>query len=260
MRPNPMRERWQAGDAALGGWLGIPSTVSAQMMATSDLDYACIDQQHGAVDYSNAVPMLQAIELGSATPIARVPWNEPGIIGKTLDAGAMGVIVPMVNSAAEAEAVVRSCRYAPAGTRSFGPTRVALSHADYFAGANDEVAVIPMIETTEAVDSLDEILSVPGIDAIYVGPADLSLTLGLPPGNNDDEPAFVEALETIVAGCRRHGIVAGIHASAALTERRLEMGFRMITVTGDTVGLRRVLAEDAATARGSRATGGDAIY
>jgi 4-hydroxy-2-oxoheptanedioate aldolase len=205
--------------------------------------------------------MAQAVLLGGGTPIARVPWNEPGIIGKMLDAGIQGVIVPMVNTVAEAQALVRAARYAPAGSRSFGPVLAGMRQANYINWATDGVAVIPMIETVEAVSNLDDILAVPGIDAVYVGPADLSVSLGLPPGNNDDRTEFTEALETIVKGCQNAGVVPGIHASAALVERRLEQGFRMITVTSDMLALRGGLAADLATARGAKPAGrSGAIY
>ncbi|MXW88945.1 MAG: aldolase [Acidimicrobiaceae bacterium] len=246
-----MRERWAAGEAALGGWLAIPSSFSAEIVARCDLDYVCVDTQHGLVDYSDSWPMLQAVNLGSATPLVRVPWNEPGIIGKSLDAGARGIIVPMVNTRAQAEAAVAACRYAPEGGRSYGPARVVRQEgSDYYAHANADVAVIPMIETVEALTNLDDILSVPGVDAAYVGPSDLSVSLGLSPGNNDGEAAFDEALAAIAAGCVRHGVIAGCHTVSELCPRRVEQGFRMITVTSDTTALARALEDELRRARG----------
>jgi 4-hydroxy-2-oxoheptanedioate aldolase len=258
---NTMKAAWQAGRPTLGAWCTIGDSFVAEMVGRAGFDYVCVDNQHGVADYSTTLPMLQAIDLGGSTPVVRVPWNEPGIIGKMLDAGSMGVIVPMVNSVEEAEAVVRACRYSPVGTRSFGPVRASVRSDDYYSRANDEVAVIPMIETVQAIDALDDILSVPGIDAVYVGPADLSITLGLPPGNNDDAPAFRDALETIVAACKRHGVVAGIHATVALAERRVEMGFSMITVTSDVVAMRAGLADATAVISGvGSSVDPDAIY
>jgi 4-hydroxy-2-oxoheptanedioate aldolase len=249
-----LRERWAAGHDTLGGWLSIPSSVSAEAAARTGVDYVCVDTQHGAVEYQPAVAMLQAIELGGSCPIVRVPWNEPGIIGKMLDAGADGVVVPMVNTRAEAEAVVAACRYAPSGSRSYGPTVAGMRHSPYHDWAADHVAVIPMIETVQALANLDDIMSTPGVDAIYVGPADLSLGLGLPPGNNDDHAEFSDALAAIVDGCRRHGVVPGIHASGALAPRRLEQGFRMITVASDLLSMRTHMGTELATARGGQAT------
>ncbi|MDX2379768.1 MAG: aldolase/citrate lyase family protein [Acidimicrobiia bacterium] len=258
----PIRTRWRDGEATLGGWLSIPSPVSAEITARAGFDYVCVDTQHGAIEYSDAVPIIQAILLGGSSPIARVPWNEPGIIGKMLDAGAHGVIVPMVNSVAEAEAVVQSCRYAPVGSRSFGPGLAAPRlDSSYVEWAQENIAVIPMIETVQAVEALDDILAVDGIDAVYVGPADLSLTLGLPPGNNDDATSFTDALEAVVSACAKAGVVAGIHSTGSLTQRRLAAGFRMVTVTSDGVALRRGLADEAERARHAPdAPSGDALY
>jgi 4-hydroxy-2-oxoheptanedioate aldolase len=261
-----LRERWRNGDTTLGGWLATPSVVMAEATARAGFDYVCIDTQHGAIEYSDAVGLIQSVLLGEASPIVRVPWNEPGIIGKMLDAGAHGVIVPMVNSAEEARAVVRACRYAPAGSRSFGPSVAGLRSDDYPAWAADNVAVIPMIETREAVEQIDEILAVPGIDAVYVGPADLSLTLGLPPGNNDDSPAFAEAYTTILDACARADVVAGCHANGELTPARTAAGFRMVTVTTDLVAAKIGYRSELERARASVGSdddpdgGADSLY
>jgi 4-hydroxy-2-oxoheptanedioate aldolase len=250
-----LREKWAAGDETLGLWLSIPSAVTAELAARQPVDYVCIDTQHGVIDYSSSAAMLQAIELAGGCPIVRVPWNEPGIIGKTLDAGAHGVIVPMVNDREQAEAVVRAVRYAPQGSRSWGPVMAGMRHADHRAWAAEHVAAIPMIETAEAISNLDDILATPGIDAIYVGPADLSISLGLDPYGNDGNPVFDDALATIVDGCRRHGVVPGIHATGPLTPTRREQGFRMITVTSDALGMRAGFAAELAAARDADAAG-----
>lgn len=245
-----LRQRWADGERVIGGWLSIPATLSAEVMARAGFDYVCVDTQHGAVEYQAAVELIRAIEHGGSTPIVRVPWNEPGIIGKMLDAGAEGIIVPMVNTVAEAEAAVRACRYAPNGSRSFGPTVARIRRDDYVAWAEEHVAVIPMIETREAVENLPAILEVPGIDAVYVGPADLSLTLGLPPGNNDGESAFDEAYATIVAHCADAGVVPGCHASGALTPTRFAQGFRMVTASSDQLAMAAGAAAELDAARG----------
>lgn len=250
MRANAVKARWRAGETALGAWLSLPSALSAEIMAREAFDYVCIDMQHGGIDYQAALGMIQAIDAAGGTPFARVPWNEPGVIMKLLDAGALGVVVPMVNSVAEAEAAVAACRYHPAGARSFGPLRAGMVHGpDYFARANDEVACIPMIETERALDSLDAILAVPGIDAVYVGPADLSITLGLPPGM-DNGGRFEEARQAIAAACARHGVVAGIHASAALAAKHTAAGYRMVTISSDQGGMRAAARADLERARG----------
>lgn len=257
-----LRDVWREGGSALGGWLSIPSTVSAEAVARAGFDYVCVDLQHGAIGYTDVVPMFQAVIAGGGRPIARAPWNEPGIIGKLLDAGAEAIVVPMVNTAEQAQAAVSACRYPPAGARSHGPTVVAPRHGDrYRAWTVDHVACIPMVETAEALTNLDEILAVPGVDAVYVGPADLSISLGLPPGNNDDDERFATALEQIVAGCGAAGVVAGIHATGALTPRRLAAGFRMVTVTSDMVALRKGISAELAEARADDAgPSGDALY
>jgi 4-hydroxy-2-oxoheptanedioate aldolase len=244
-----LRERWAAGETTLGAWLAIPSVIVAEATARTGFDYVCADLQHGALDYADSVGLFQAALAAGTTPIARVPWNEPGIIGKVLDAGAEAVVVPMVNSPEEAAAAVRAARYPPVGARSHGPTVVGPRTTRYAATANDVIAVIPMIETVEAISRLDDILAVPGVNAVYVGPADLSMSLGLEPGNNDDDAGFREALAAIVAGCRRHGVVAGIHSTGTLAPRRIEQGFAMVTVTSDIVALRLGLSAELARAR-----------
>jgi len=248
-----LREKWAAGGETLGFWLSLPSFVSAEITARQPVDYICVDLQHGVNDYLAAASMIQAIELVGGTPIARVPWNEPGIIGKVLDAGAHGVVVPMVNTREQAEAVVRSVRYAPDGSRSWGPVMAGMRHDENKSWAEAHVATIPMIETAEAIDNLDEILSVPGVDAIYVGPADLGVSLGLSPYGNDGNATFDDALKTIVDACQRHGVVPGIHATGALTPVRREQGFRMITVTSDAMAIRAGYTSELAAARGETA-------
>jgi 4-hydroxy-2-oxoheptanedioate aldolase len=234
MRQNSLRTIWAAQGAALGGWLTIPSSFSAEVMAHVGFDWICVDMQHGMIDFSQLVPMLQGISTTTATPLVRVPRNEPGIIGKCLDAGAWGVIVPMVNTRQEAEDAVAACRYAPAGIRSFGPLRARYyAGFDYFTRANAEVACIVMIETELAVGNVEDIVSVPGVDAVYVGPADLSVTLGLPPAPDQTDPRFTDALTRVVDACRRHDVIPGIAGNAATAVVRLAQGFRLVEVASD---------------------------
>jgi 4-hydroxy-2-oxoheptanedioate aldolase len=261
MRENKVKAAWRTGKIAYGGWLGIPSSFSAEVMAHQGFDYVTIDMQHGLIDYQVAVTMLQALSTTNVTPFVRVPWNEPGIIGKMLDAGAYGIIVPMVNSVAEAQAAVGACRYAPQGYRSFGPIRAAYyAGGDYAARANDEIACIPMIETTRAIAQLDDILAVPGIDAVYVGPADLSLTLGLQPRMDNTDASFEEARMTIVNACKDRAIIAGIHANAQLAPRHAKAGYQMITISSDTGSLAAGAALDMRTVRDSINPGGQPAY
>jgi len=182
MRQNRLRSIWRSGGAAVNGWLCIPSSFSAETMAHQGWDSLTIDLQHGIVDYPAMISMLQAISTTDTVPIARVPWLEPGILGKTLDAGAYGVICPMINTREDAQKLVAYTHYVPRGTRSFGPLRAQLyGGADYFQHANDTIVTFAMIETAHALDHVDDILSVEGLDAIYIGPADLSLALGCRP-------------------------------------------------------------------------------
>ncbi len=235
MRENRVRGIWRDGGAVINGWLGIPSGVSAENMAHQGWDSLTIDLQHGLVDYQSAVAMLQAISTTPTVPLARVPWLEPGIIMKMLDAGAYGVICPMINSRDEAERLIGACRYAPQGYRSFGPTRAVLyAGADYAANANDTVLAIAMIETAKALDNLDSILATPGLDGIYVGPSDLSLALGCPPRLDPTEPEVVEAIERIVEAAIRHDVPAGIHCqTTAYAKRMIELGYRLVTIWSD---------------------------
>ena len=220
-------------------------------------DYVCIDMQHGLASYTDAVAMLQALGRSTAAPVVRVPWNEPGIIGRVLDAGALGVIIPMVNSAEEAERAVAACRYTPVGTRSFGPLTAMIRHGfGYLATANEHVACIPMIETVEAVERIDEILAVPGIDAVYVGPSDLSLTMNLPPLADHDDARFRDALVSVVDACNRHSVTPGIHATPALAAARAQQGFRMITVGFDQTPVMAALRADLRSSRSAVDIGG----
>jgi 4-hydroxy-2-oxoheptanedioate aldolase len=247
-----LRQLWSEGRTAHGAWLSLRDPFLAEVAATSGYDYVCIDLQHGLADYHQATVMLHAVARTPTIPIVRVPWNEQGIIGRVLDAGALGVVIPMVNTPEEARRAVAACRYAPHGARSFGPLGANLRYgADYASTANDVVACIPMIETRQAVEGVDEILSVPGIDAVYIGPADLSLTYGLPPAVDNPGDPFDAALATVVAACERHGVVPGIHANTALAAKRRETGFRMITVANDAASAVQGLRQGAEASRSS---------
>src|SRR3954447_682900 len=189
MVPDNLRARLATNDPLLGGWISMRDPLAAEVAFRAGYDYVCIDSQHGLHSYDMIASHLHAGSGGNAFPLVRVPWNEQGFIGRMLDLGAMGVIVPMVNSAAEARAAVNACRYAPLGARSFGPAGAGTRFGgEYYSKANDTVACIPMVETVQAVEAVDEIVSVPGVDAVYVGPADLSITMGLPPGMDQDNP------------------------------------------------------------------------
>ena len=253
MRENRLRPLWKSGGAALNGWLAIANSFSAETMAHQGWDSLTVDLQHGVVDYPSMVGMLQAISTTSTVPVVRVPWLEPGILMKSLDAGAYGVICPMVNTREDAQKLVAWTHYAPRGTRSFGPVRALLyGGADYPQHANDEIVVFAMIETAQALDNLDAILSVEGLDAIYIGPSDLSLSLGCTPTLDDVEPKAADAIDHIVARAKAHGVVAGIHnGSTDAAARRVAKGFQFVTVSSDArlmaAGAQQVVAKMRAT-------------
>ena len=198
-RANRVRELWQAGKPVINSWCGIPSSFSAEVMAHPGWDLLVVDMQHGMIDYQIMVTMLQGISTTKTVPLVRVPWNDPAHIQKALDAGAYGIICPMINTRAEAEKLVDSMRYAPLGHRSSGPIRASLyGGADYHAKANDIVVAFGMIETAEAIENLDQILSVKGLDAVYVGPSDLSISHGYPPGGDKPDEWMMTALKKVL--------------------------------------------------------------
>jgi 4-hydroxy-2-oxoheptanedioate aldolase len=250
MRENPLKRLWQQDKPAFGGWLTIGNSFTAEVMAHQGLDWLVVDLQHGIIDYETAVPMLQAISTTATTPIVRVPWNEPGVLMKVLDAGAYGVIVPLVNDRAQAEAAVQACRYPPLGSRSYGPARaVYYAGADYFQRANEEVLVIAQIETVEALDNLEEIVAVPGLDAVYIGPQDLTISLGLAPEMDGEAEEYVKARRRVVEACRAAGVVPGIHSRPDTAQTRIAEGFRMVLATMDLRALVRAAREDIETAK-----------
>lgn len=235
---NGLRDVWASGRPAINGWLSVGNPFTAEIMAAQGYDSLTIDMQHGALDYAAALPMLQAMRASGVVPMARVPWLEPGIIMKMLDAGALGVICPMVNTAAEAAAFASYVRYPPLGQRSFGPTRaVYAAGAGYAAGANDAILAFAMVETAEALANVEAIAATPGLDGIYVGPVDLTLSLTggrLAPGFDREEPEIVAALQRIAAACRAAGIRAGLHCGTPdYAARAVGWGFDLTTVGGD---------------------------
>jgi 4-hydroxy-2-oxoheptanedioate aldolase len=235
MRANLIKDKMTQGQAVVNGWLTIPSSISAEVMAHAGFDSLTVDMQHGLMHYDVALTMLQAVSTTRVTPLARVPWNEPGIIMKMLDAGCYGIICPMISSREECERFVGACRYPPAGYRSYGPTRASIyGGSDYAANANDTVLTLAMIETKGAMDNLDAIMSVPGLDGIYVGPADLSQALGGPPGADWQDGPVPAALEEILATAKRHGLFAGIHnGSSSYSKAMIEKGFDFVTIASD---------------------------
>jgi 4-hydroxy-2-oxoheptanedioate aldolase len=250
--PNPIREAWAEGRSAFGLWSTIPNSFSAEVMAGAGVDYVCIDQQHGLVDYSSMVSMLPAIGAAGVAPITRVPKNDFAHIGKALDGGALGVIVPLVNNAEEAARAVAACRFPPHGIRSYGPIR-----ASSVVGSRDpedlagEVLCIVMVETRDGLEQVEEIAATPGLDGIYIGPADLAISLGLPPATDVTEDTHVEAVRRIREACQKHGIAAGMHSAKGEQARKhAEAGFDMVTVAADATLLSGAARREVRAARG----------
>ncbi|MBG9390275.1 HpcH/HpaI aldolase family protein [Caenimonas aquaedulcis] len=249
MRANKLRSIWASGGAAVNGWLAIPNSFAAETMAHQGWDTLTVDMQHGVVDYQAMVTMLQAVSTTDTVPVVRVPWLDPAMLMKALDAGAYAVICPMVNTREDAEKLVAYTHYAPRGTRSFGPVRALLyGGADYADHANDTIVTFAMIETAQALDNLDDIMSVEGLDAVYIGPSDLSISLGCKPTMDDLEPKAQQAVEHILARAKAHGLVAGIHNTGPDSAlRRIAMGFQFVTVSSDArliaAGAQQVMAK-----------------
>lgn len=235
MRENKVKTIWANGGVVVNGWLHIPSTWSAELMAHAGFDSLTIDMQHGVASLENAIQMMQAISTTDTVPMARVTWNEPGLIMRLLDTGAYGIICPMVNTRAECEAFVGACRYHPQGYRSMGPVRASVyAGSDYVHHANDTVLAIAMIETKEAVSNVEEIASTPGLDAFYVGPSDLSLSLFDKPGVDFNKPELLAALDTILAAAKNNNIACGIHVgSVSQAQAMIARGFQLVTVQSD---------------------------
>jgi len=245
MRNNRVLDTWRNGGQTIGGWLSIDSSFGAEAMAHVGFDWLCIDLQHGAAETASVLPMLQGISNTDTVPFVRVPWNDPATIMRVLDAGAYGVIVPLVNNREEAERAVWATRYPPVGGRSSGPYRAPMyAGADYQREANDKIALVVMIETAEALENLDDILAVDGIDAAYIGPSDLAYGIGLTPTGDNNDPRHVETVETIYNACKKHNVAPGIHtASAEFTKRWLDHGFQMVMLGIDVAFMRNAATD-----------------
>lgn len=261
MIENGIKAKWAAGQPTINGWLSIGNSFTAEVMAAQGYDSLTIDIQHGFLDYSDARTMLQALRASGATPLVRVPWNEPGIIMKSLDAGAYGIICPMVNSGAEAARFVDALRYPPRGNRSFGPTRVNFSAGDnYAAEANDQILGFAMIETAEAVENAAEICATPGLDGIYVGPSDLTLgvTQGrLPPGFDREEDEMIAVIQQVLGVVKAAGLRAALHCGTPeYAARAIGWGYDMVTLSGDVRLLSAAAAASLSAARDLIGQGG----
>lgn len=262
MFENRLKSLWADGASAVGGWATIGSPFAAEILGVAGFDYVGVDLQHGLAHVEAMVPMLMAASRAGATPLVRVPANAPDVIGKALDAGAHGVIVPMVNTAEQAAAAVAASRYAPAGSRSFGPVRAGLQTAGMSpADVDAQVLCLPMVETREAVERIEEICATPGVDGIYVGPSDLSITLGLPPYTDPVADELLEAIDRIRTVAGGHGLPVGIHTTSGRQARwYLDRGLDMVTVSTDAALLRGAVSTELAAARAQAATAAGGAY
>jgi 4-hydroxy-2-oxoheptanedioate aldolase len=252
-----LRAKFEAGEPAFGLWAGIPTSLTAEFAAAAGYDYVCVDLQHGLIDEATMVSMFQATQGAGAAPLARLAWNEPWLIMRALDLGAAGVILPLIDNAAEARRAVESCRYPPVGRRSYGPIRAELvmgsAEPDELGG---DALCIAMIETREGIENLEEIAATPGLDGLYIGPSDLSIALGLAPGRvtdevGEDRKPLADAIERIQQVCEAHGLIAGLHCgSGVAAEHYAGQGFRLITVGVDTSLFRAMIGRELNAARG----------
>jgi 4-hydroxy-2-oxoheptanedioate aldolase len=257
MRTNHVKEKLKRGEPVFGGWLSLPSIPSARVMARLGFDWLMVDMEHSAYSPVIMADMVATIaDAGTCAPMVRVPYNSVEWFKWALDAGAWGVLVPMVNSRQEAQQAVEWSKYPPLGTRSiggaFGPYGFGISDWPSYARiANDEVIVSIQIESVQGLQNLDEILSVPGIDVAFVGPNDLHAQLGLPPSVDGAEPEFMEALERIKAGARKHQVALGIFGgNGKISAERVRQGFQMVTVITDISSMITAATQNLLTARG----------
>ncbi len=238
MRENPVKQLLAAGKPAVGAWLTLGDPLATETLAHMGFDWLNVDMEHGSIDVRATRTLFQVINTTDVVPTARVPWNDHVWIKRVLDAGAYGVVAPMVRTREEAERAVAACRYPPAGIRSIGSGRNHYafrgSQADYLARANDQLLVVIQIEHADAIRRLDDILSVPGIDAAFIGPNDLCASLGIPPSTDSDHPDFEAAVAQVAAVSQKYGVAPGIHTSSGRAlNKRLEQGFRYLGLAND---------------------------
>ena len=232
---NKLFDIWRQDKASINAWLSIPNSFTAEAFGKMGWDSVTVDMQHGQNDYSSSIAMIQALSNSNTVPMTRVPWNEPGIIMKMLDLGVQGIIAPMINTKEDCEKFVSYCYYPPIGQRSFGPMRAQLVHGtDYFTNANKNILSFAMIETKEAVKNLDEILSVPNLTGVYIGPADMSSSYGLPPKFDVREDPVFSNIKIIAKKAQEYGKIAGIHnGSTSYAKEMINIGYKLVTILSD---------------------------
>ncbi len=256
---NPLRSRIEGSELLLGGWCTLPTSFAAELVASSGVDYAVIDLQHGLTGYSDLVSMLQAISLAGAVPLVRIPFGDYGMAQRALDAGALGLIFPMVNSPELARIAVDCCRYPPLGERSFGPIRSKLNLGTDPVWVNIQIMCLVQIETRQSMSNLDSILAVEGVDGVYVGPADLALSHGLSVGKPSVE--LDALLRRIRDGCVGQGKIPAIHTTSGVDCReKIALGYQMCSIGSDSVWLHAAYTEEVAKARDEVANSAGGLY
>lgn len=236
MRPNRAKALWQEGKPVLTGWCHTPDPFTSEVMARAGFDALVLDMQHGmAIGPERAAVWLQIVGQVDTTPLVRIPWNEPAFAQWVLDAGAMGLIVPMVSTVEDAKRAAGACKYPPVGYRSNGPNRARFALGpDYGVKANDEIICLVMIETVEGVENVEEIVQVPGVDGVYIGPSDLARDMGLTPSLDVKDPDHVAACQKVLDVAKRHGKIAGLHPTGPEEAlRRWAQGFTISPVCSD---------------------------
>ena len=257
MRTNYVKQKLKQGEPALGAWLNFPGIATARVMAQLGFDWLVVDMEHSAQSATLMADMVATIaDAGTCAPLVRVPSNSVEWFKWALDAGAWGIVVPMVNSSEEAQRALDYAKYPTLGNRSIGGIFSSYgfgttNRSDYARVANDEIMVIVQIESAQALQHLDEILSVPGIDVAFVGPNDLHAQLGLVPSSEGAEPEFLLALENVKVAARKYNIALGIFSSNGEAARaRISQGFQMINVTTDASSMIASATRNLRVARG----------
>lgn len=240
---NKIKEKWAKAEVVTNAWISIPNAWTAEVMANAGFDVMTIDAQHGlATDLSTMLPMLQAITSTGTTPFVRLPDNDPAYIMRMLDAGVAGLICPMLDTAEETAAFVRAAKYFPKGNRSIGPTRAnVIFGEDYLTKANNFTALLAMIETPAALKNIEEIAKVPDLDGFYVGPWDLSMSLGYKNLADFKDPIFLKILKNIVSVANDHKLITGIHAGSPENGKFFtDLGYKFVTIINDTSALKAI--------------------
>lgn len=251
LRPNRLRDLFASGTTAINAWVSGDGRYLSEVLSHAGFDAVTVDVQHGMFDVGAAVGLLQAVSAGPAVPMARCATLDAAQIGKLLDGGAYGIICPAVDTAEQCRDFVAACAYPPRGRRSFGPARGLLyGGADYLGAADDTILTWAMVESAAALDNLDDILTTPGLDGVYVGPNDLALSLGEPAGQPAPSPRVLEALETIATAARAAGRLSGVFSADLPTACRLvDLGYDLVTPGNDVQLLREAATRRIAALR-----------